>query len=86
VVALQSPQASSAKCRRTMPKSRGEASLFWTKLCREEKPLGWKSILKLITHCQILNILIKKSLASQWSILLDPNFAWEAELLAPWTS
>jgi hypothetical protein len=24
----------------TMPKSRGEASLFWTKLCREEKPLG----------------------------------------------
>ena len=24
----------------TMPKSRGEASLLWTKLCREEKPLG----------------------------------------------
>ena len=24
----------------TMPNSRGEASLFWTKLCREEKPLG----------------------------------------------
>jgi hypothetical protein len=24
----------------TMPKSRGEASLLWTKLCREEKSLG----------------------------------------------
>jgi hypothetical protein len=63
----------------TTPKSRGEASLLWTKLCREEKPLGWKSILNKST--------IKKSSASRRkfgsSILLDPNFAPEAELLAP---
>ena len=26
----------------TMPKSRGEVSLFWTKPCREEKPLTEK--------------------------------------------
>jgi len=41
----------------TMPKSRGEASLLWTKLCREEKPLGLKSILK--------QSIVKKSLASR---------------------
>ena len=30
----------------TKPKLRGEASLFQTKLCREDKPLGSESILK----------------------------------------
>jgi hypothetical protein len=43
----------------TMSKSRGEASLFWTKLCGEEKSLGWKKYIKII-HCQILNILNEK--------------------------
>jgi hypothetical protein len=46
---------------------------------------GLKKYIKII-HCQILNVLMKKSLASQWkfgsSILLNPNFAREAKLLA----
>ena len=29
----------------TMAKSRGEESIFRTKLCQEEKPLGWKGVL-----------------------------------------
>ena len=66
----------------TMPKSRGEASFFWTKLCWEEKPLGWKSIL---IHHRILNILMKKSSASRQkfgsSILLERLNSWRHSFL-----
>jgi hypothetical protein len=39
---------------------------------------GLKKYIKII-HCQILNILMKK----KFGLMLDPNFAREAELLAP---
>jgi hypothetical protein len=50
-----------------MPKSRGEA-------------FGLKKNIKLI-QCQILNIFLEKKFVSDGS--LGPNFAREAELLAP---
>ena len=53
-----------------MPKKRGEASLFRTKLCWEEKPLDWKKYIKII-QCHILNNLMNKQFGPSTEVWVE---------------